>query len=406
MRWKFPSGKMSKFYILQFILLSMSILSSAGTDGQNETLKKSLLIYRNSLDSFRLEFGGSREMPDVRFFLFGMGGRTKLVYKDGTLKNAVTGEVLYRWNVTNELILPPDYTVFLNLTNGHSITIKEDEDAVWICDGNSKTPVNGTSTKLKLPDFKEYKYSQILKVLHHEILINIIDGKPVPNYLVYRKPWRRDGAMMAMCLKITGNEGLIKDWALSLDDPYDRNNAGETEADNLGQTLYILSFFTDKNHPLVTKILEEAKRFEITDSNGTYIKGSSDFHEVPVYQTKWLKFGLKSLHLPDKYSIPRVEDDYSALFWWDYKDFYKPGTRDADDRNNYPYLGWACDNFHGTRRSPVSNRDYPLTWEIEASQADYKGMSVIDEKYVSAKNSSPHTWHASEVFLYLINLKI
>jgi hypothetical protein len=81
-------------------------------------------------------------------------------------------------------------------------------------------------------------------------------------------------------------------------------------------------------------------------------------------------------------------------------------TMDADDREKYPYLGWACDNFHGTRCSPISNKDYPLTWEIEASQANYNGMAVIDEKYLSEKNASPHTWHASEVFLYLMNFKL
>ena len=71
--------------------------------------------------------------------------------------------------------------------------------------------------------------------------------------------------MMAMCLEVTGNINLIKEWALSLSDPYDRNNGGETEADNLGQTLFILSFFTDRNHPLVAKILKESRKYEVTD---------------------------------------------------------------------------------------------------------------------------------------------
>lgn len=400
-----PGKLKSGFSSLLFFLFSVNLVFSTGPDGKYETLTKSLQDYRNSLKAFRIEFGGSRDMPDVKFFLFGMGNRTKMIYKDGVLKNAVTGQELYKWKVVKEIILPPDYTVCLSLTDGNQITIKEDEEAVWILDGRSKIAVMETDTGIKLPDFKEYKYPQILKVLHHEILINIIDGKPVPNFFVYKKPWRRDGAMMAMCLNITGNIDLIKEWALSLDDPFDRNNGGVTEADNLGQTLYILSFFTDKNHPLVTKILGEIKKFEVSDHDGIYIKGFSDAHEVPAYQTKWLKFGLKSLNLPDDYTIPQVEDDYSALFWWDYKDSYKAGTKDACNRDKYPYLGWACDNFHRQKGSPISNRDYPLTWEIEASQADYKGMSVIDEKYVAAKNSSPHTWHASEVFLYLINIK-
>lgn len=322
-------------------------------------MNHSLQDYRNSLEAFRNEFGGSHEMPDVKFFLFGMGNRPKLIYKDGILKNAVTGAELKKWNIISEIILPPDYTVYLKLSDGKHIKIKEDSEAVWIYDGKSKTAVSGTNTSLLLPDFNEYKYPRILKVLHHEILINIIDGKPVPNFLVYRKPWRRDGAMMAMCLHSTGNIDLIKDWALSLNDPFDRNNGGVSEADNLGQTLFILSFFTDKNHPLVSKILEETKRFEISNQQGKYIVGLSDFHETPVYQTKWLKFGLKALNLPDDYIIPLINDDYSSLFWWDYKDFYQTDTKDANDKDKYPYLGWACDNFHGTKSSPISNRDYP-----------------------------------------------
>ncbi len=160
--------------------------------------------------------------------------------------------------------------------------------------------------------------------------------------MVYKKPWRRDGAMMAMCIKSTGNINLIRNWVLSLTDPYDRNNNGETEADNLGQTLFILSFFVDKNYPLVSKVLNEVKKFEVKGVEGKYIKGRSDFSEKPVYQTKWLKYGLKALSLPDDYVIPNVEDNYSALFWLDYKD--KEGKKDANDKNNYPYLGWAVRN--------------------------------------------------------------
>jgi len=44
---------------------------------------------------------------------------------------------------------------------------------------------------------------------------------------------------------------------------FDRNNAGETEADNPGQALFLLSLVSDKNHPLVPKILEALKRFEV-----------------------------------------------------------------------------------------------------------------------------------------------
>jgi hypothetical protein len=369
-----------------------------------ERVTSSLIKYRQQLEQLRNEFS-TADMPDVKFFLFGMGNRTKLLYKSGKLINSITGKVVHEWQVKNETIIPNDYRVSIETLSDVTVSIFENEKGVFINERGKETLIAGTKTPLVLPAFEKYRYSEVLKELHHEILINIIDSKPVPNYFVYKNPWRRDGAMMAMCLKETGNLGLIRNWALSLNDPYDRNNAGETEADNLGQTLYILSFFTDKNHPLVAKILEETKKYEVQDGRGKYIKGRSDFHDAPVYQTKWLKYGLKALNLPDDYIIPQVQDDYSVLFWWDYKDSYMPGTIDTYNIDKYPYLGWACDNFHGKKTSPVSNRDYPLTWEIEASQADYKGMAIIDEKYFIAKNSSPHTWHASEVFLYLLKIK-
>ena len=103
----------------------------------------------------------------------------------------------------------------------------------------------------------------MLRVLHHEILINVINGLPMPNFLVYRKPWYRDGAMMAMVLQKTGNLEVIRDWILNLNEVFDRNNAGEIEADNPGQALFLLSLVADRKHPFVPKILETLKRVEV-----------------------------------------------------------------------------------------------------------------------------------------------
>ncbi len=38
----------------------------------------------------------------------------------------------------------------------------------------------------------------------------------------------------------------------------------------------------------------------------------------------------------------------------------------------------------------------------EASQADYRGMGIIDQEYLGGRLCTPHTWHAAEVFLYLL----
>ena len=120
--------------------------------------------------------------------------------------------------------------------------------------------------------------------------------------------------MMAMCFKATGNLDVIRDWTLNLSEPYDRNNGGESEADNLGQALYLVSLVSDRSHPLVARILRELPRFEVGGPEGKYLKGRSDFAEHPVYQTRWAKLGLGSLGLPDPYIVPRVNDTYAATF--------------------------------------------------------------------------------------------
>ena len=363
--------------------------------------EENLAAYRAELAACRAAHGGSYDVPDVKFFLFGMGDRTKLLYRDGVLFDPKSGRELQRWKVRKEIIVPPDYTVLLETEDGAAITLVEDSEAVWLEQGGQRTALEGTMSAVKLPDFAGKKYPRVLRVLHQELLVNIIKAGPVPNFFVYEKPWYRDGAMVALALKETGNLDLLKPWILGLREPFDKNNKGETEADNLGQALFLISLVADKNHPLVAKVLAEVPRFEKTNATGKYILGRSDFADHPVYQTKWLKFGLRALGLPDAYVIPKVADSYGALFWMDYKDQHVAG-KDSDDRGAYPYLGWACDHFHGTRKSPLSNRDYPLTWEQRASEANYGGLKLISPILVEKRISPPHTWHAAEAFLQLL----
>lgn len=359
-----------------------------------------LARYHAELQAFRAEFGGETfDLPDVHFFLFGMGARTKLIYKAGALTDAATGRTLRRWQVKSEAIVPPAYRVDMTTEAGAPVRIAEDETAVWIEENGKREELPGTRHPLRLPAFAGCRYPQILRVLHQELLINVIGGKPVPNFFIYHTPWYRDGAMMAMCFRETGNLGEIKDWVLGLREPYDRNNCGETEADNLGQALFLISLVAGRTHPLVERILKELPKFEVSAAGGKYLKGRSDFAFHPVYQTRWAKFGLAALGLPDPYTVPRQPDSYAALFWWaDHESYVKSG--DAGSRL-YPYLNWAAAHFHHARRLPVGNRDYPLTWEQNASQADYSAMKAVDGEYARQRLGAPHTWHAAEVFLYL-----
>jgi hypothetical protein len=332
-----------------------------------------------------------------------MGLRTKVVYTNGRLTGALDGKIIHEWKIKEDVIVPSDYRVVLLTEEGSTVTIEEDAAGVWICEVKTRRRLDGTESPVTLPTFTGYRFPSVLRVLHQELLVNITKEGPVPNFFVYKKAWYRDAAMMALAFKETDNLHVIRDWILNLLEPYDRNNAGETEADNLGQALYLISLVSDKTHPLVAQVLSEIPKYEQLDSGARFIKGRSDFAEHPVYQTKWLKFGLKALGLPDPYTAPKLRDTYSALFWMDYKEAYVPG--DQSDRGDYPYLGWACDHFHGEKKSPISNRDYPLTWEANASQANYDGIRVLSEQYAQQKIAAPHTWHAAEAFLYLLKQK-
>ena len=108
--------------------------------------------------------------------------------------------------------MPQEYTVCLLTEDNHFITINENEEGVFIKENKVITQLTGTSESLTLPRFQGYLFPNVLRELHHEILINVKDGEPLPNFFVYHKPWRRDGAMMAMCLQVTGNVFLIKNW--------------------------------------------------------------------------------------------------------------------------------------------------------------------------------------------------
>ncbi|QHV97646.1 hypothetical protein [Spirosoma endbachense] len=380
-----------------------------------------LQLYRSTLLRLRQEYTNHRDLPDLKFFLFGMGDRTKYIYRNGRLINALTGNIEEQWVVKNEIIVPSEYLVHLTLDEGVTIQIREDETGVWILQtppakarNVAKMPkprrVGATRSVLNLPRFADHTFGLVLRVLHHEILINVVTGtdgigRPVPNLLVYQKPWYRDAALMAMVMRETGNLRLIRDWIMTIRDPFDRNNAGIAEADNPGQVLFLVSLVADQNHPVVQSALDSLKQFK----RENYIIGKTDGAEHPVFQTKWLKYGLKSLGLPDTYVIPNQYDSYSSLFWWDYTAEHVAGKKFGEESSmNYPYLTWAEDHFYSRTEKPekrgmLGTIDYPLSWEQKASQAHYPGLTVLDKGFVKQKLAFPHSWHAAEMFLQLFD---
>jgi len=356
--------------------------------------QKLLASYHSELQKLRLvrpSFG----MPDLSFFLFGMGARPKYIYVSGKLMAWPSGQVLRKWNVQRETIVPPSYSVWLSTAKG-TVHIFESESGLFLVEKGQRSVLS--EEHVSLPAFEGERLPLVLRVLHQEILINILNGRPVPNFLVYSKPWYRDAAMMAMVLQRTGNTGLIREWVMSLRDPFDHNNAGNSEPDNLGEVLFLISCVSDRNHPLVGQTLKAVDAFR----KDNYIVGMTDFAEHPVYQTKWLKFGLKSLGLPDdSLKIPRAKDSYASLFWWAFRDDQIGREFSGAGATNYPYLAWARDHLTGGHTGPVSSAFYPLSWEAEASQANYAGESAIFPDFASRRLAAPHSWHAAEMFLLL-----
>jgi hypothetical protein len=389
---------------MKIFLLTLSIFFFChSADSQIFTqakAEKALQNYRDNLALLRKEHSNGRNLPNVEFFLFGMGDRLKMIYKNGMLINAKTQKVLRRWKIKSSIIVPSEYLVHLELENGKALDIQEDSQGVYIYENNIQIIM--AESGLNLPNFDGKKFAPVLRVLHHEILMNIDEGLPLANFMVYSKPTYRNAAMPIMAISKTNNLNLIINWVTNLKEPYNRSREGNPEIDNFGQVLYIISTVSDRNHPLIEKVLEEADLYK----NGEYIEGKTNDTYHPVYQTKWMKYGLKSLGIADSYKIPLVYDNHSPVFWIDYKT-QNVGGRQFDELTslNSPYLTWAEDHTFNQKRGIVSLRDYPLSWESEAIEADYTKMAIIDNAYADAKICATHAWHAAEMFLLLLEQK-
>ena len=362
--------------------------------------EKALQTYRDNLTILRKEHSLVRTLPNITFFFFGMGDRLKMMYKSGNLINAKTGKVLRHWKVKTAVIVPSEYLVHIELENGKAVDIHEDTQGVYIYENDMQVIM--AESRLSLPTFLDKKFGPVLRVLHHEVLMNVDEGLPLPNFMVYQKPRYRDAAMMTMVLKKTNNLNLIVNWIANLKEPCNINTEESPEIDNLGQVLYMISTVSDRKHPLIEKVLETADAYK----NGNYIEGKTDYAFHPVYQTKWLKFGLKSLGISDEFKIPLVYDNYSALVWWEYRTESVGGRQfDENTSTKYPYLAWAEDHFSSQKRGIVSLSDYPMSWESDSKDANYEGMNVIDPIYAKTKLCITHGWHAAEMFLVLLEMK-
>jgi hypothetical protein len=336
--------------------------------------------------------GEAAPLPSSRFFVFGEGNRRKLLYRGGRLTDIKTGEIVWQAAATREIIRAGKTAVDV-ISAGARTRLREDERGIWI--DNDRIVSDGD---IKRPKF-DGPHAARLRALHHEVLVNVVDGVPLPNLFVYDKPWRRDAAMMAMCLEKTGNLGLITAWIRSLDSVFDRN-AGVEEPDNIGQTLYLLALAGAHDHPLVARAVKETARFRRDDA----IAGLTDGGVHAAYQTAWLKIGLQALRLPDAYRVPWRPDHYRSLAWWmSDGGLPYPLRFSAKNARDYPYLAWAEAHYWNSEPPVMPDADaFPQTWEANGAAADYRKMQPVDATWARARIAGPHGWHAAEAFLYLL----
>ena len=382
---------------------SSKIVVQKNTKYFEEKYKDDITLYNKYLNQYK-KFVDEKNISvanvfnNEKFYFFGLGNRKKYVYSNGVIRELENEKIYKRFDVEWDLIIPNAYTVLIKTKEGNYYKIVEDKSSVKIIEDNKELVLPDTKVDIELYNFDDYKYSEILKVLYQEILFNIKDGIIYPNILVYDNVWYRDAAYGAMVLDKTGNIDLIKDWILSINSIYDKSN-GEEENDNLGELLYMISLVDDKDNKLVKKILSKLEQIRIEDENGIYISNNTDGSKKPSYQTEWLKFGLNKLNIENEYNY-LLTDRYTNLLW-----FTEHSLKDLKNEKysmKYPYLGYAQRHMMGDNSNIyLSNQLYPLSWEKEASKANYLKMTILGNYYVKNKVSPTHIWSAAELFLML-----
>lgn len=354
--------------------------------------------YENEYESFINKYKPKvvKYLNNDIYYLFGLANRRKLVFLKDGLFDVKDNKYIHEFEVKDYMIIPSLYMVIVETTNDKFIRIYENNDGVFYEENDNIEIIPGTDNKIILYDFTNQKYGRIKKVLYSEILFNIQDNKIYPNIFVYDNVWYRDAAYGAMVLKETDNVDLISEWIDNIEDIYDRQNKGIKEPDNLGELLYIISTQEKYNYKLIDKIKKEAEN--LTKDFG-YINGKTDYKDRPIYQNMWYKLGIEKIGEEFNYNIPNFNDDYINLIWWDESFSSKQHNFNSD----YPYLKMA--EYHKLKSGKfyVNEQVYPLSWEKNASEANYEKVKPFGVYYVDNKISPTHTWAASEMLLFLLD---
>ena len=393
----------SSILALVFAIMTWAIINDKiFTEPPTELTKyeKSLENYENQLKIMKnslLVKNFSQPEEPLEIFFFGMADRTKYVYKEGKLINIKTKEIEYEFDYTKEIIVPNDYTVVLQ-NKDDIYVIYENEEGIFLTI-NDETKVIDEGIHINLQEFEGYKYSEILKVLHQEILFNIDGSTPKPNIFGYNSAWYRDTMLATMVLEHTNNTKILIPWVESINSIYDYSRSKDIkEADNLGELLYILGAVGVERNDLVEEILEEIENLKQDDGS---IKGMVDGLEQKYYPTVLAIYGARKLGITLDLTVPQYDDSYAKLTW--YYDYKIPTDMNINSKY-FPYLNWAFYHYSPYTTLYILNEIYPLSYEADETDSSIKIESecFISEYYCEQKTYMSHMWHASEMFLLLI----
>lgn len=356
--------------------------------------------YNEFMANYDIEKMGYANWND--YYFFGLGNRRKLMYKKNCLIDVETKKELFTFQEKEHVIVPNLYAVLIETQDGDYIKIYEDNEGVHYKINKEDKIISKTNINIDLYNFKNQKYQNIKKTLYGEILFNIKNNKIYPNVIVYDKPWYRDAAIACMVLKQTNNTDLIKEWTENIEEIYDKQNAGIEEPDNLGELLYILSTQENINEDLVDRIEEEAEKIANNNEKGYYLNGKTDFGEMNLYQNLWYKLGIESVGREFSFDLDTIEEDsYTAMAWW--SDYKIDKETAMEGSKNYPYLSFATRHKLGKGKIAINDSYYPLSWEKNASQADYDKLDNLNNSLKNGKLSPTHTWAAAEMLLFLMD---
>lgn len=331
----------------------------------------------------------------IGIFYFGMADRRKMVYKEGKLYDLKTNELIKEVKYKKEIIIPNKYTVVLEDEDKNTYKFIENEQGVFYFENGKEELITSGNKNITLPEFEENEFSEILKVLHQEILFNIDGDTPRPNILCYKDTeWYRDTMLGAMVLEKTNNINLLENWVKNIDKIYDNSrDANINETDNLGELLYILGAVGIQRDDLISKITDEINAIKNPDNS---ISGMVDGWIQKYYPTVLAIYGAKKNNIDINLKVPEIDDGYANLTWYNKNNTRINNTNESD---LYPYLDWAAYHYQNYGALYILDEIYPLTYEASSTTAEKE--CDFSKFYCEKQVCLSHMWHASEMFLYL-----